>query len=253
MKNRIFLLLIVLFLLCGVSGTVFARDTIDMDREGSIKLDVRFMGDAVVGGRFSCVKVADVEEGSSGYFYRRLIDGNTYHDGLSSELADEMYRFVAENKAFFKTIKTSLYNETGTVVFSGVKPGLYLILQDIQAPGYCVMKPFLVIVPYLEDGVYQYDVNASVKSELSQEEIVDPSEPTVDPTPDFPTEPTTDSPTEPSNNPTDDTTGPDDPTKPTEKLPQTGQLNWPIPLLVVMGVGLFAMGWILCFKNRTSE
>lgn len=33
-------------------------------------------------------------------------------------------------------------------------------------------------------------------------------------------------------------------------LPQTGQLNWPIPVLVVVGLGLFAAGWILCLRGK---
>ena len=37
---------------------------------------------------------------------------------------------------------------------------------------------------------------------------------------------------------------------PPPKLPQTGQLTWPIPVMVVMGLTLFALGWWLCFGNR---
>ena len=34
-------------------------------------------------------------------------------------------------------------------------------------------------------------------------------------------------------------------------LPQTGQLNWPVPVLAVSGVVLFAFGWALDRKYRT--
>lgn len=33
-------------------------------------------------------------------------------------------------------------------------------------------------------------------------------------------------------------------------LPQTGQLNWPVPVLAVSGVVLFAFGWALDRKYR---
>lgn len=70
---------------------------------------------------------------------------------------------------------------------------------------------------YLEDGVYQYDVTAAIKSELEKE-----PETTVPPT-----------------------------TKPSDSsLPQTGQLNWPIPILVVLGLGLFIAGWLLRFARK---
>lgn len=35
--------------------------------------------------------------------------------------------------------------------------------------------------------------------------------------------------------------GPDTPSQPT--LPQTGQLWWPVPILAILGIGLFAIGW----------
>lgn len=40
---------------------------------------------------------------------------------------------------------------------------------------------------------------------------------------------------------------------PPSKLPQTGQLTWPIPVMVVAGLTLFALGWWLCFGNRKDS
>ncbi|MCD7821787.1 MAG: hypothetical protein LUG64_06230, partial [Clostridiales bacterium] len=37
------------------------------------------------------------------------------------------------------------------------------------------------------------------------------------------------------------------------KLPQTGQLNWPVPVLAVSGVVLFALGWGLSRSGRKRE
>lgn len=33
-------------------------------------------------------------------------------------------------------------------------------------------------------------------------------------------------------------------------IPQTGQLKWPIPVLAISGVIVFAIGWVLCRKSR---
>ena len=52
----------------------------------------------------------------------------------------------------------------------------------------------------------------------------------------------------------DKPTEPDDPTEPDKPiLPQTGQLHWPVPILAVSGVVLFAMGWYLCFGKREEH
>ena len=42
----------------------------------------------------------------------------------------------------------------------------------------------------------------------------------------------------------------DDPDVPLDRLPQTGQLWWPVPVLAVGGMFLFMLGWI---RNRRSE
>ena len=40
---------------------------------------------------------------------------------------------------------------------------------------------------------------------------------------------------------------------PPPRLPQTGQLTWPIPVMVVAGLTLFALGWWLCFGSRKDS
>ena len=72
-----------------------------------------------------------------------------------------------------------------------------------------------------------------------------------DPTDPKPTEPDT---TEP--NPTDPEPTSPKPTQPQPdepKLPQTGQLNWPVPIFVVSGMTLFVIGWILRFGRKKEQ
>jgi hypothetical protein len=38
-----------------------------------------------------------------------------------------------------------------------------------------------------------------------------------------------------------------------EKLPQTGQLNWPIPVLAAIGLTAFAAGWMLLCQERKAR
>ena len=52
-------------------------------------------------------------------------------------------------------------------------------------------------------------------------------------------------------------TTPTSPTTPTTpgkpNLPYTGQLNWPIPVLVVLGLVLFSAGWLLRFGKKKDS
>ena len=110
-------------------------------------------------------------------------------------------------------------NQNGKAVFSDLELGLYLIVQTEASEGYEPLKPFLISVPMNEGGHYVYEVSAEGKFQLEQK-----PEPTT-PTPTTPSEPT---------------------------LPQTGQLNWPIPVLVVLGLGLFSFGWVLRFGRKKN-
>ena len=96
-----------------------------------------------------------------------------------------------------------------------MEPGLYLLVQYKAAEGYEAAAPFLVSVPMNEDGTYIYDVDASPKVELTKA-----PQPTPTPTPKPPT------------------------------LAQTGQLNWPVPVLAIIGLCLFSLGWLLRFGRK---
>ena len=59
----------------------------------------------------------------------------------------------------------------GKARFSALPLGLYFVKQTGAVKGYSDCRSFLVTVPYKTDGGYQYDVNASPKTEV--EKLVD--------------------------------------------------------------------------------
>ena len=99
-----------------------------------------------------------------------------------------------------------------------------LIYQQKTASGYNNISPFLVTIPY--DG--KTDVTSISKPELKKE-------------PQSPTETTK------------PTTGGSSGGNTGNKLPQTGQLTWPIPALVSGGMLLFALGWWLVFGSKKDS
>lgn len=106
---------------------------------------------------------------------------------------------------------------SGIAVFGDLKAGLYLIVQKQAAEGYDAIQPFLVTVPIMENGQYVYDVNAHPKVGTASRKTTQ--------------------------------------TPPTQEvlsaLPQTGQLNWPVPVLAVTGAVLVAAGVVL--KKRSGQ
>ena len=219
--KRIWSLIAAILILSSLPLRGDAHDYVHLDQEGSITLELKYDGENLTGGKFSCTKVADVIEEDGSFYFRTLAENKIYREGLP-ELA-HVQNLVKNNADLFKNKKLTLSNESGTVVFEGRMPGLYLIAQEEKMDGYSLMNSFLVSIPYMEDGIYVYHVTAQTKAALEPEEIE----------------------TEPDE---------DDPDK-DEDLPQTGQLNWPVPAMAVGGLGVFTFGWYLRFgkKKETYE
>ena len=109
----------------------------------------------------------------------------------------------------------------GQAVFSDLPVGLYLVWQneDDADEGFSAIQPFLISVPKLQDGEYVLDVVAKPKVPLETE----PTEPTEPPPP------------------------------PPPNLPQTGQLNWPIPVMAMMGCAMFVLGVFLYSGRKGTD
>ena len=212
--KRLPALLAVAALLAMLSVTAFAHDVPDPSRTGSISVTMHSGDTAVAGGSLTLYRVGEVQEENGDYRFAptgNFADcGESFQDISAPELAERLAQY-AEGL----TGLTLPIDDEGRVTFPELELGLYLLVQEEAAEGYYNAAPFLVSVPYMENGTYRYAVDASPKVEL--EKAPEPTKPTEPP------EPT---------------------------LPQTGQLNWPVPVLVVLGLGLFAGGWILYFGGR---
>lgn len=217
--KTMFSMLLAMCLLCGISTAAYAHEVPDEDKKGTVTVEMKYDGTAVQGGTLTAYKVGEVKEDDGNYSFVKTaaMEGfaGSYEDIGSAELAEAVAAFVEQEKI---SACATAENENGKAVFSDMELGLYLIVQTTKSDGYEAMNAFLVSVPMNEDGCYVYEVNAEGKFQLTKE-----------PTP----------------------TTPDKPKDPT--LPQTGQLNWPVPLLAVLGMCLFAAGWALRFGRRKDS
>lgn len=206
----------------------YAAEWIDLDAKGSISVTLRDTdGKAVSGGELTLYRVAEVkhEDGDLSFAYTNGFAGCgvPLGDLTAAGLAGELREKIADSAVY--TTKT--VGQDGKVKFSDLELGLYLVVQSKAADGYYAVSPFLVTVPMTEDGGYLYNVDASPKVESARDKPGDGggSSPTPTPVPPVPTP------------------------QPGGSLPQTGQLNWPVPVLAALGLGVFALGWWLREKN----
>ena len=218
MKRIVTAMLALSVLLC-LPLMAYAHDVPQERDDCSIEVTVRYNGDNVDGGTLTAIKVGYVDQDDGNYFFSQEFTGLKLEDIASPGAAAVQEEFYFNNKDNYSFYTQTQAATDGKAVFSDLSTGLYLIVQAKPADGFSSMYAFLAAVPYLENGEYRYHVTASVKSELEWE----PEKAATEPTP----------------------TEPEDP-----KLPQTGQLNWPIPIMVVAGLAFFVFGWILCFGKE---
>ena len=237
---------------------------------------------ALSGGQLTLYRVAEVKRKNGDLSFEYCGDfygcGIALGDLTDSTLADQLLEYMPQGaRGTTKTVDAD-----GNAAFENLELGLYLIVQSKASNGYAPIKPFLVSLPMAENGKWNYEVDASPK--VGGYTPVNPDTPPVPPTP-VPDKPgTPEQPTEPTNLDTPkNPDGPDSPVSPGSPdspvapgnpdnpaapgkpdnpalagrpdgavmngLPQTGQLNWPVPVLAVSGVLLFAAGWVLNKKE----
>lgn len=213
--KRIFSLLLVLLILCTVPLTASAHDYVQMDRtDCSIEVLVYYKNNPINSGTLTAIKVGYVAEDDGNYFFCQELTDEVLEDIQFSSAVKDLQNFYEDNKKAVSFEKKTVSIRNGSAKFENLTPGLYLIIQENASNGFDELNAFLVSVPYMQDGKYQYHVTANAKSSLEQEPI--------------PTEPTGD------------------------KLPQTGQLNWPVPILASTGLLFIALGWMLISGRKKN-
>lgn len=233
--NRICLSLAVVCFICLVGLPVWAAsDLPDSDRSGSISVTMKNTdtGEIVSGGSLAVYRIADAVEANGDYTFQftdAFSDCGLSLENLESEKLASALASYAAKKGSASDVQE--IREDGKVTFLKLDIGLYLIVQQSAAEGYRSVSPFLVSVPMQSEEGWIYDVDASPKAELIKEQ------------PQFPAEPSA-----PGQDP-----GTDNPETGVTKLPQTGQLNWPVPVLAVAGILLFAFGWTLNNTKRKTD
>lgn len=284
-------LTLALTLLFSLNLTAFAYTKIDLDRVGSITVTPE--EGRSIGNELTLYKVADVVVEDADQKYQLTDDfaesGVDLTDIKNSErLAGKLSDYAKSHQlaGMKRSVKSG-----DRVTFENLSLGLYLIEQDTVGDNEDVMNPFLVSIPLeAEDGSWIYDVTASPKAEdyelvditvnkvWSGEEknVTRPSSVTVylyrD---DVMVEQATLSDgnhwshtwkdMEKSNRysvkegdvkgytATYAREGYNFTVTNTAKVAQTGQLNWPVPVLAGCGILLFAVGWVLVKRKQWDE
>lgn len=276
-RKRLAAVLAALTLLVWCAAPAFALEVVDLSRTGSIKVSLydSETAEAVGGGTLTLYRVAKVQKDNANLSF---VYTNGFED-CGVELGDlsegELAGRLAEKIAATAESTTVEISDFGAAEFGDLEVGLYLVVQTTAAENYNVINPFLVSVPIQENGSYVYDVDALPKVGTAAKKAPEPPDkPDTPDTPDTPDKPEEENPNTPAAPGPDNPDGwvlgangekiyrnpeapsPDNPNgyvMGAHGLPQTGQLNWPIPVLAVTGVVLVAAGIKLKKGTRKDE
>lgn len=219
-KRIISLLLCALLLVPMLICAAFAIDLIDKDAEVSLTVNYSDSGIPIPNAEFDVYYVASTSKASeftvSAEFEGAGIDLSTPDEEFWKEVTPKLAEYAQSEN--LSPTATGVTGESGKALFSGIPQGLYLgIGHSVEYKGTIYNSlPFLICVPNREDNSesWTYDVTVNPKPG----DIITPT-PAPTPTP--------------------------DPT-----LPQTGELWWPVPILLVVGLALIVAGIAVRKGNR---
>lgn len=223
MNNRILAVLAAIAMLFAFAVNTSAEKP-ELPQTGSLTLTMEADGKPLDSGRLNLYRVAELRRVEENQYDFQLLDALT---AIGATLDTEALYSDVQAQALLTKAQAALEQyqalpiENGKVCFSELPSGLYLVWQGEQdaSDGYNAIAPFLISVPKWQGGSYAMQVEAK------------PKVPFITEPPDTPPPP------------------PDTPPPP-PNLPQTGQLNWPVPVMAIGGIALLILGLILCTGKR---
>lgn len=156
------------FLLLMCTITAFAENTsFDINKKGSLSLTLRDVeGNAALSGaEISIYHIASVPKADYTVHYELTEEfaksGVKIGEFENEELASDLMNYISENKI---SPITAFTNEDGNAFFENLSLGIYFVTQSGSVAGYSDFKPYFVSVPIKENGVWIYDINAVPKT-----------------------------------------------------------------------------------------
>ncbi|MCD8222106.1 MAG: hypothetical protein LUD07_07970 [Clostridiales bacterium] len=257
----------VFLLVSSVLGMTSFATVPDMTRTGTITVTMlsESTGEAVPGGTLTAYQVGAVYEDDGNYSY--VLTDAFAESGVSladldsqdlSAMASTLSAYVSDNSLEGITVTIG---DDGIAVFSDLTLGLYLMVQQKSATGYYAVSPFLISVPAISGEEYVYEVDAAPKTEALNKKSSSGGSSHHGGGSSGGSSGSSSGGSSSSSGPGassgDSDSGSSGELTPMDsdspelfKLPQTGQLNWPIPVLTLCGFAMFAFGWKLVFGGK---
>ena len=219
MMKKLMICVLAITLLMGLTWTAHAAEIPDPERPASLTLEMAYDAEPLDSGRLTLYRVGDIANDGGDYFFAlisELADSSISLENLEDTALPQKLEDLAVQ---YELEALTAPMEGGKAVFSQLMPGLFVVTQKEAdaSDGFTAIHSFLISLPRWDGEQYVYDLTAKPKVSLEPK----------------PTEP----PTEP----------------PDPWLPQTGQTNWPVPVMAVAGAAFVILGALLCFRKSENH
>ena len=224
MKNRILSWMMALMLLIVLAVNASAATTTlmpDLSSHGSLTFTMEYDGAPLKDGRLHTYYIGSIESVAEDVYDFAILPELGASRLTEEQLNDpDVAAAMLENakKVLGEDARVTAPIVNGQALFEDLATGLYLVWQEEAdaSANMSAIRPFMISVPRWKGTRFVLDVTAAPKVPIETK----PTEPPPPPPPD---------------------------------LPQTGRLNWPIPVLGVSGTILIIVGWILCAGRKRCK
>lgn len=168
MRRKMITVCVAALLILTCSLTVFAQD-FDLQKTGaiSVALTEQYDEKPIVGAELSVYYVATVHKdvfGKLSYVYTDAFE-NAGIEMADPSIATKLEAFVLEQNVPSVKITT---DEKGAATCQDLALGLYFVRQVSAVEGFAPCTPFMVTLPGTNADGYVYEVNASPKTEVAK-------------------------------------------------------------------------------------
>ncbi len=263
MKKRLSVLtsmLLTLVLMVSMMPAAMATEQSTVDPandKGEIAITLKYDERPVSGISVTLYRVATGRVENNNLYYD-VVDalGPVELNGLNAEetakattaLVDKIKSMQPDERDPF-IVETVATNEEGVAKFEDLSVGVYLAVQSSNSR--YTFSPVLMYLPFTNDAGTAWDFAVTANPKVSYRGgggggptppppiIIPPDEPPLSPPPDFP-------PDEPYEEIPDEE-------PPLAELPQTGLLQWPIPIMAAAGLLMIALGLMSEQKRKARS
>ena len=253
--NKLTAMLVVLVLMVSMMPAAFAAEQSTVDPandKGEISITLKYDENPVSNITVTLYRVAEGRVENNNLHYDVLDAlGPVELDGLTADetaqattaLVEKIEKMQPEAREEF-IVETVATNEEGVAKFENLPVGVYLAVQS-SASRY-TFSPVLMYLPFTNDAGTAWDFAVTANPKVSYHggggggggtTIIIPPDPV---------------PTDPADPPSDPTEEIPEEEPPLAVLPQTGLLQWPIPVMGAAGLLLIALG-LLSEQKRKAQ